>query len=512
MLINRFTKFARGKFLLLLLLIPIASAIEISVSYLLQTITQVRNHLLSSLFKQKTGLGQDVQKMTNDYYNDFTETVGVLRDDYLNGYLNVFKQICQLVIALALSIMIKPALSLIIILLCLPGIFLPFFQQKKLGKNKQDVLDKSKSYTSKLQDVTNGLRTIQLFNIQRQLQHLFQSQNDKLLLAQNKDQLTRKEIGGISQLFDNLLYLGTWVIGIYFVMNKQISLGQLVAFSQLMIFISEPIQSASGLIGDVLGGREAAKKIDSKISPTKDHLATKKLTDIKTITYKNVTLKDNGQTILHDITLEFQTPKHYLIVGKSGSGKSTLLNLPLSDKYVDGVLSINGHPISDFASSDIFKHIGLLEQQSYIFDDTLANSLSLYSTDYTQAELIEVLKQIVLEKYATADGLQSHVDAHSNILSGGERRRIALGRLLLRQTDFDFFDEPLTGLDPKTSREISQILMNLTNGSIVVTHQYDQALFDKADEIIVLDGGEIQAKGTLDNLNVQNWLRQLNLV
>lgn len=553
MLLTKYFSLAKEKAWILLLLLPIASAIEISVSYLLQIITdtatgqsrlsyfnlvwivivyilldatvyfastyleqislnqiiaEVRNQLLNSLFHHKIGMDHDLQQTTNDYYNDLTSTIDILRDDYLQGNLNAYKQICQFVIALVLSLLIKPILSLAIVLLCIPGILLPFYQKKHLQTNKRNTIEQSQKLTSNLQNMTAGLKTIQLFNIQKQLQNIFRIQNGELLSAQNQDQLTRKQIGGLSQLLDNVLYLGTWVIGIYFVMHKQISLGQLVAFSQLMIFISEPIQSASGLISGIIGGKAAAETIDQKLM-VQNKISTQKLAKIKTIKYADVSIFDHEQDILKHITMNLNTSKHYIIVGKSGSGKTTLLNLPLSNSHQ---ISINDTNIDQYQSSDIFNHLGLLEQHSYIFDDTIKNNLTLYNSNYSDAQLFKMLQQLDLNKYANVYGLQQKINSKSNLLSGGERRRLALGRILLKENDFNFFDEPLTGLDPKTARKISQVLINLTSGWLMVTHQYDQQLFEDADQIIILENGAIKTSGDLHNPIILEQLKELNLL
>lgn len=547
-----FFKLTKSKSLLLLFLIPVASAVEISVSYLLQLITDTatgksslsylnlvllvliyilvdalvyflsayleqttlneilsitKNKLLSAMFLQKTGVGHDVKKITTDYYNDFTATTDILKSDYLQGSINCYKQVCQFIIAISLSLMIKPLLSFLIILLCLPGLLLPFYKQKNLKGNKHHLIAVSQKYTNYLQDFTNGLRTIQLFNLQTKLTHIFQQQNQKLLKSQNKDQLTRKQIGGVSQLLDDFLYLGTWVVGIYFVLQKSITLGQLVAFSQLMIFISQPIQSASGLIGDVIGGKEAATKITEQTKASTEKSQSLKLAKLKSLNYENASYAVSQKEILKNIQLNFDSDKHYLLVGKSGSGKSTLINLPVSQTSFEGEILINNRPLYRYNLSEIVQNLSLLEQDSYLFSNSLKDNLSLYSNKISNQELLNVLKIVGLEKYASVDNLISQ----NNNFSGGEKRRIVLGRVLLRQTMFNIFDEPLTGLDPKTAHDISQILINLKSGWITVTHQFDQRLFQNADQIIVLDNGTVQAQGTLDNSNIKNWLKKLNL-
>jgi len=557
MTLLHFLKLAKRKVWILLLLIPIASGVEISVSYLLQIITDVatgksnlsygiliaivicyiivdtivyfvgsylqqttlnqiintvRNRLLTNLFKQNTGIGNDVKKITNDYFNDFSETIPVLRDDYLQETLSAYKQICQLIIALTLSIMIKPALTVIIVLLCIPGIFLPFYQQSNLRKNKQNLIHESKKATSILQDATNGLHTIQIFNIQKQLQNIFQTQNQHLLITQNNDQLTRKKISAISQFMNDFLYLGTWIVGIYFVLKKEISLGQLVAFSQLMIFISEPIQTASGIFSNIIGGKEAASKIDNKIKSDPTTVSNRNLDSFQSLEYQDVSFTEDDKSILRHINLTLNDQKHYLLVGKSGSGKTSLLNLPFNSKVIDGEIVLNDHPISDYQLNEVFQHLGILEQQAHIFDASLKDNLTLFNNEYPDEKCFVILKKVGLAKYANSKALKQTIDSQSSLLSGGEKRRLSLGRLLIRQADFNLFDEPLTGVDPRTSQEIGEILTSLKSGWLIVTHQYDEQLFHNADSIIILDNGDVKAVGKYTDVTINDCLHKLNLL
>ncbi|WP_164505141.1 ATP-binding cassette domain-containing protein [Companilactobacillus hulinensis] len=126
--------------------------------------------------------------------------------------------------------------------------------------------------------------------------------------------------------------------------------------------------------------------------------------------------------------------------------------------------------------------------------------------------MIEILNRVGLTEYATNEGLSSMVDDKGNSLSGGERKRLTLGRMLLRNYDFVFFDEPLTGLDPKTSQDVIDILLSMHEfGWAMVTHQYNKSLFDSADEIIVVSEGRIKTVGRLDDVYVQGCLHELKL-
>lgn len=559
MLMNKYFKLAGKQTIVLLGILPIAALIEISVSYLLQLITdsatghvhlaynalvavvigymltdalvyfgssyleqrvlnkidnRVRLRLSQSLLQERTGLGVDSQKLATDYYNIFTNTLDVLHNDYLQGGVNAYKQLCQFIIAMGFSIMIQPVFSLIIVILCLPALGVPLLQRRVLKHNKTQVLRAAESYTHSLQNIINGIRTIQLFSLRPVMQAIFQRKSGQLLRTQNRDQLRRKEVGGISQLLDNILYLGTWVVGIYFVMHKSVTLGQLVAFSQLMIFISEPIQSASGLLGDIVGGKQAAQEISQVIAVKNEGTQGLPLSKFQELAYDQVSFSDGNRVVLQNIALRMKAHQRYLIVGKSGSGKSSLINVPFSpDVPLTGRLLINQQPRQDYADQLVYQHLGILEQRSYIFDASIRQNLALFDDQMSEKKLIAMLKHVGLSVYASSTGLHTKVADQGNSLSGGERKRLALGRMLLRNYDFVFLDEPLTGLDPKTAQDIIAILLaNNQFGWAMVTHQFDEALFSAVDQIFVVDEGKITAAGPLSNPRVQTGLHQLELI
>lgn len=544
----------------LLALLPIASLVEIAVSYILQAITdsvsgqahftyqvlviivigymfldalmyflssyyeqfvlnrimsKLRSKLAESLLHHRTGLGEDIQTISTQYYNDFTNTLSVIHDDYLQGSINAYKQLCQFVVALILSLTIQPVFTLIIVILCLPALLVPVLQRHVLRNNKQQVLSASESFTHSLRNIINGIRTIQLFTIQSVMHGEFQDKSSRLLRSENRDQLRRKQVGSISQLLNNVLYLGTWIVGIYFVMKKSVTLGQLVAFSQLIIFIAEPIQSASGLLGDVVGGKTAAISIDTLLNQKKitdgERLS---LSKFKQLSYDHVSYEDGSKVVLHDIDATFLTNKKYLIVGKSGSGKSSMINaLFTPNARIDGEIRINDRLFPKYRTDSVYKKIGLLEQDSYVFDDTLQNNLSMFNSDIEKATLVAVLNKVGLSQYASSAGLSTMINDSGNNLSGGERRRLTLGRMLLRHYAFMFLDEPLSGLDPKTSRAIVQVLMDLKEtGWALVTHQYDAQLFGAVDEILIVNKGEVISRGKENDPSVRAGLKEMKLL
>ncbi|ERL65181.1 ATP-binding cassette domain-containing protein [Schleiferilactobacillus shenzhenensis] len=556
-MLRRFLSFAKADTIFLLFVIPIAALVSVSVSAVLQLITDtangksglsyamlvlvvlayvvidalvwsyrsyirskwlnnisagVRDSLMTHYLSETETLAETDHGQKNTRLNQMTNNVDVLQNDYLAAAVNIYSELCQFFIAIVMSVFIQPVLCLIVIALCLPILLIPVFNQKVLKRSKNRVLASSEQYTQTMQNILNGLRTIQLFNVHRIMQRVFAKKNSAWLKDQNADQRNRKTISGISQLLDNVLYLGTWVGGIFFVMQGSLTLGELVGFSQLMVFISEPLQSASGLIADYVGGKEAAVKISDSLAANEPSAKGTAIDQLHTIAYENVAEEKSSKTILHDISLSLSAGKHYLIVGKTGSGKSTLLNLPLLSKTgYQGRVLINGVDQKKIDLASLRDHLGIAEQNGALFTGTIKDNVTMFRDQYTAAEITQALDQAQLSQYATPAGLAKKVTFSGQELSGGETKRLYIARALLGRFDFLLFDEPASGLDPKTASGIETMLMSLPCGWATITHRFNRQLFDYADEILVVDQGTIVARGQAQDPVIQDHLAGLKL-
>ncbi|MCV3296784.1 MAG: ABC transporter ATP-binding protein [Oenococcus sp.] len=557
-MLGKFLSFSKKYSLLLLFLIPIASFVEISVASILQLLTDAANgrahitygllvllvlayivvdalfYFFSSYFREKwlnltaaavraslmrkylseqqaLALSHDDNESSS--FNQLTNNMAVLQDDYLRAAVSIYAELCQFIIAMAISLFIQPMLCLVVLVLCLPGLLIPLLNQKLLKASKKDVLASSEKYTQILRNILDGLRTIQLFNVNQIMRHLFDRQNQDWLVKQNKDQKNRKLIGSLSQLLDNFLYLGTWVGGIYFVMNKSISLGQLVAFSQLMIFIAEPLQSASGLMADYVGGQEPAKKIQANFASEEKIPAGHAINKLKSIAYQDIVYTKKDQTILRHINFKFETDKHYLIFGKTGSGKTSLMNLPLLDKNgYTGKILINGHDQKNIDLASLRARLDVAEQSGAIFSASFQDNLSLFRQKFSKSQLQSALTQAQLSNYANDEAFAKQLSSSGHELSGGEAKRLFIARTLLDHFDYLLFDEPASGLDPHTAQAIEEMLMQLDSGWTVITHHYNEALFAFADQILVMADGKIAVSGQLQEPTIQASLMRLNLL
>lgn len=224
--------------------------------------------------------------------------------------------------------------------------------------------------------------------------------------------------------------------------------------------------------------------------------------DQPAIAVNSVTKRFDGRAVLDQVRLEVRTGETLVILGGSGSGKSTLLRLMIGNLRVDAgeiiALDKNLCSMTDVELADYRKSIGVLFQSGALFNSmSVAENVALPVREHTDLpeETIEIMVKMKLELV----GLRQHADKMPAELSGGMKKRAGLARALALDPKILFYDEPSAGLDPVTSAEIDQLIIDLNKKlgvtSVVVTHEMDSA-FRIAHRMVLLDRGKFVAQGT----------------
>lgn len=209
---------------------------------------------------------------------------------------------------------------------------------------------------------------------------------------------------------------------------------------------------------------------------------------------------------LKNINLTIKPGEKIAILGKSGAGKSTLMQLLLGNlQPQSGTVTIGEHQASDFGE-DIYEVAGVLNQKPYLFATTVENNIRLGRQDATTKEIEAVVQDVRLDEYIATlpKQLKTQMEETGQRFSGGERQRIALSRILLKNTPIVILDEPTVGLDPITEYDLmSTMLDSLTDKTVIwITHHL--TAIEKMDRILFMDAGEIAMMGTHDELMQNN--------
>jgi len=225
------------------------------------------------------------------------------------------------------------------------------------------------------------------------------------------------------------------------------------------------------------------------------------------IEYRNVSFAYNEEMVLKNINLRIEKGKTIALVGKSGAGKSTLVDLlPRFIEATEGEIMIDGKPVNDLMLFNLRQLMGIVSQRSILFNDTFYNNIAFGLEEVPELDVIAAAKvanahDFILENN---NGYYSNVGEGGSKLSGGQQQRVSIARAVLKNPPILILDEATSSLDTESERLVQEAIINLMKNrtSIVIAHRL--STIKHADEIIVLEEGEIVERGKHDDLLKEN--------
>lgn len=207
--------------------------------------------------------------------------------------------------------------------------------------------------------------------------------------------------------------------------------------------------------------------------------------------------------VLHDVSFKIPQNTVTAIVGPSGSGKSTICNL-IARFYDadDGSVRVGGHDVKEFTCDSLLSNMSMVFQNVYLFNDTIRNNICFGKPDATEDEMIAAAKKACCYDFIMAlpDGYDTVIDEGGGSLSGGEKQRISIARAILKDTPIIILDEATASVDPENEHLIQAAISELTKGKTIVTIAHRLATIEQADQILVVDDGQIVQSGTHSEL------------
>ncbi|MBS5939036.1 ABC transporter ATP-binding protein [Clostridium sp.] len=479
-----------------------------------ETFVNLKNHLFTKILKFNTEAFNEFN--TGTYISILDNDVKLLGDSYYNNILSLYNVIVSFIFSFITVFFLNYTITIILIMVAVSSIIIPKFFDKKLANLQEKYSENMKRYTSQIKDFFDGFQVIKSFNIQDKIIR----SNAKLNKIREKSGCeARKTVylaGWISMLFRSAMYVITYVIGGYFAIIGAISVGLVISLSQLIGGVVAPLEQVPAILAEINSTLKIRNKLEQIINKKVHEEKGQDLRDLPLeVLIKNISFnyKNSEVMALNNINMKFKEGKQYAIVGESGSGKSTIAKLLLNFyKYNNGEIKINDIEISKIDSSSLYKTIGYIHQNIFLFDDTLKNNITLYNK-YSDKEIMDVIEASGLSEFIKRlpKGLNTNVGENGSIFSGGERQRIGIARALICKAKFLILDEATSSLDNITANEINNSVLSLQDTStIVITHQLSYNLLSKCDYIYVMKNGRIIEEGSLEEL-IDNKLYFYNL-
>lgn len=305
-----------------------------------------------------------------------------------------------------------------------------------------------------------------------------------------------------------LIFVGIWAG--FEALEGEILPAYIASFTLVTLPILEGLIPVSNAIEKIPAYQESLERLENidQYNGTQGVVGSFEIATNPVIYFENVdyTYGSNKEPALKNINLTIRPGEKVALLGKSGAGKSTLLQLLIGAMKPDnGTVKIGDLSASRYGEQ-IYEVISVLNQKPYLFATTVENNIRLGNQEATREEIEDVIRQVKLDQYihSLPKGLDTQMEESGQRFSGGERQRIALARILLKNTPIVVLDEPTVGLDPLTERDLLDTIYKTLSGKTVILITHHLMGMEKMDQIVFLDNGSISMHGNHRSLLKEN--------
>ncbi|MEO6730671.1 MAG: ABC transporter ATP-binding protein [Ferruginibacter sp.] len=481
--------------------------------------TPVRNEILSSfrlrLYDKilKLPVSYFTTQKKGDVMSRMTGDIGEIQSSIVQTLEGFIKDPVTILAFLIYMVYLSPKLSLfLLILLPLTALIIGKIS-KRLKKQSTQFSIVAGENLSHVEETLGGIKVIKAFTAEQRMMDIFKQTNRQLFVILNKMTKRRDLASPLTEALGVLvlciiLYAGGRLV---FSPGKDLASGDLIPFIVSFALMINPAKNLSTTISNIQRGLGAIERLEEVLNAPVMVENKPDATIFKgfntSIEFRNVCFSYDDKQTLTNINLTIEKGKMVALVGSSGAGKSTMSDLiPRFHDVTSGGIFIDGVNIKDYTIESLRKQMSIVTQEPILFNDTIANNIALgninASTDeITEAAQIANAHSFIVQK---EEGYFTNIGDRGMKLSGGERQRITIARAVLQNPPILILDEATSSLDTESERLVQDAIINLMHDrtSLVIAHRL--STIRNADEIIVLQKGEIIERGTHDELIEQN--------
>ncbi|MFQ7325307.1 ATP-binding cassette domain-containing protein [Streptococcus oralis] len=444
------------------------------------------------------------KEKSGKFISVLTENMKKIEQDYLHQYFNISKNLSLLIFSLLAMFIGNWYLTLLVIIASIIPMMISGFIGQKSAYLQKSAMIADQKYLAKVKDILAGFLVIKSFNVKEAIRQDYRNESEKLdeiYFMKGKFDVLAKVI---SQLSGMIVFLVAFGGGMYFVFNGYTTIGSVTAIVQLVNFVVMPLNEVGMGMSKF---REGQATLDAFEVKDVIELQTGKMKEYfdDVISFSNIDFSypNTEEKIFNHLSLKIQKGEKIAIVGMSGSGKSTLLNLLL--RFYDvtsGHISIDNQDIQAISAESLYNLMTIVQQDVYIFDDTLRANITL-NQSFTDEGIKQAVHQSGLESYVLENesGLQALCGENGSNLSGGQKQRLSIARALIRKTPILLLDEATSSLDNQVTTEIENSILDIQDlTALVVTHKLNENILKKYDRILFMKDGVIVEEGSFSDL------------
>lgn len=473
----------------------------------------------SNLFKHWERLSAQYfnNKRIGDLMSHAINDVNVIREAAMQGIFNTLEALVLItVVVIAMVTTIDPYLTLFT-MLPLPLLsILAYIFSKRIQRESKDVQNAISILTSRVQEFVSGIGIIKSFVREDKERSLFTDDNQHAVDMNKRLVRSNSLFVSLTAAIVGISFLVSVVMGGIMVLRDMISLGGFVAFNTYLSILILPIENLGKVINIMQRGKASERRLleifNTQPDIVDDQLAREDIHQLEgSIEIRNLSFSypESKKMSLKHINLSVPKGSSLAIVGRVGSGKSTLINL-LVRMYnpPKGTFFIDGHDILEIPLNILRGKIGIVPQDQFLFSSTIRDNIGFDPRPYTEEEVTGASK--VAQVYDSIVEFPLKFDTRLGergvSLSGGQRQRVSIARAIIKKPSILIFDDSLSAVDTETEDMILEGLKSEMNErtTIIIGHRISSV--QAADQIIVLDEGEIVESGTHDSLLKLNGL------
>ena len=444
------------------------------------------------------------KEKSGKFISVLTENMKKIEQDYLYQYFNISKNLSLMIFSLLAMFIGNWFLTLLVIIASIIPMMISGFIGQKSASLQNRAMVADQKYLAKVKDILAGFLVIKSFNVKDAICEDYSHESEKFdeinFIKGKFDVLANV----ISQLSGMIVFLVAFGGGMYLVFNGHTTIGSVTAIVQLVNFVVMPLNEVGMGVSKFREGQATLDAFEVKdVSELQTGETKENFDDVISFSNIDFSYPNTEENIFNHLSLKIQKGEKIAIVGMSGSGKSTLLNLLL--RFYDvtsGHISIDNQDIQAISAESLYNLMTIVQQDVYIFDDTLRANITL-NQSFTDEEINQAVQQSGLENYVLENesGLQDLCGENGSNLSGGQKQRLSIARALIRKTPILLLDEATSSLDNQVTTEIESSILDIEKlTALVVTHKLNENILKRYDRILFMKSGVIVEDGSFGDL------------
>ena len=476
--------------------------------FLVEVTTKISYDLREKLIYKILHLPMDKveENKRGDILSRVTNDVDSLQNGITQSFIQLTTAVITLIGVFIMMLSINVWMTLATVILIPIAFILIRFMTKFSQSYFLKQLEFKGSLNGQIEETFTGHDIIRAFNQEAISMEKFENENENWFTHEWKSQFYSNLNGPLMNFISNFTYVIVAVLGAVFVLQRIITVGDILAFFQYTQSFTRPIQQITRVMNQIQTAMAASERIFEFLEfEDEENPSTRMITEIKDgISFENVSFSYTpNEKIIKNLSFDVKKGEKIAIVGETGAGKTTIVKLLMRFYDIDsGSIKIDGIDIDEYDKDSLRSLTGMVLQESWLFSDTILNNIRYGNLDATDEEIVDAASQVYADNFIRrySDGYESELNEDTDNISHGQKQLLTIARTILSKKEVLILDEATSSVDTRTEKLIQKAMDKLMEGktSFIIAHRL--STIRNADKIIVIENGEIIEQGTHEEL------------